>query len=271
MNIVEKIKELGYRRYALVQEIQAINSHLLIQYEQLFLAASRGEVDVTIAAKYLNDRDEQLLKKFMPVLSEASSVVKSHQEKQQEPGQQKQQEPEQTGRPESNFPPRHVANTIPVEEPLSTESQPSTPNSLVVDSQNIQPIVAKDPVSVKKSDDDDDVDDKTPITKPIPESETPQSSTKETSFEESVEKIKESAKYKLNLEMNEKNINDYKKRIEGLSDEKKFKYKKQNLPLLTEKIKNMEKAEVSKDPSQYLANQITLSFYKECLKCLETI
>lgn len=68
----EKILELAYRRFNLINELQHINSQLLIQYETIVIEASKGQVDISAIAKVLTEADIHAVKSRMPVLSKAT-------------------------------------------------------------------------------------------------------------------------------------------------------------------------------------------------------
>lgn len=243
MSIAEQLKELAYRRYALTQEIYAINSQMLIRYEQLFLAAAKGEVNLDEVCKYLNDRDERILRKSLPELSKTSSMAKTH----------------TIPDPVQPEPPIQQVPENVVQEPLEINSEDIKPVNVVNPSENN----ATSSTS-QSSNDDDDVDDKPsrpPITFP------PQP----LSFEDQVIDIKRSERYKRSVETNKKNLDDYKIRILNVTTDKREEYKKRNISVLSDKIKNMKQEPTSKDPGTYLSNQITLTFYENCLQALNDL
>jgi len=118
-----------------------------------------------------------------------------------------------------------------------------------IDSSNVKPHIVGDP--------DADIDDKC-CPKKIPEP----------TFEEKIAKIKQSERYLESSRTNQKNLESFKNKYANMSGEKKIKFKENNIPELTQKVKELSSKPPTNDPNSYVAREMDIEFYKSCLACL---
>ena len=204
---VEKIQELAFRRFNLINELQHINTQLLVQYEMLMMAAAKGQpVDINAIAKVLNDSDIHAVKSRMPVLSKLSQA------------------------PVQNTPVQEEVKVNPIVED-------------VIDSSNVKPHI---------TDPDENVDDKSA----------------KNAWNSAIEEIKKSDNYLASIRTNKINIEKVKKQYNEMSDDKKIDYRTKNVPIITAKIAELNKIDMTKDPKTSVATELSIQFYKDYLSCI---
>jgi hypothetical protein len=256
---LQKIKELALRRFNLIQEVHNINAQLLVQYEGLMIAATKGQLDVKALENLLSDRDATVLKRSMPNISEMTPPQQpvqhehSPQSIQRSAGvQQDEVSPQSIQRSagvQYEVSPQSIQRSAGVQYEVSPQSAPIENTSLtepaVIDSSNVRPVKSN-------QDDDDDIDDKAPSP----------------TWDEQIQQIKRSENYLKSVQTNADNLNKVRNTFMQKTEDQKVDYRTKNVPILTAELLKYKKIDVSKDPKLAVATELNIQFYKDYLLCI---